>query len=256
MFTTMNCNFLETEFFYNSQLNGQGEKEKTNTLSWLKWIPSSGEINHSVQNESSSSSRSGEPRISVTEQNLPNLMSSEVSASHDPSSSNSSQDLPSNDPSEELEISNHNDQEAEKDNQETSSHNQETTGRYTLPPRANRGVPPKRYSPEKQLNRNVKYPMANIANGDLSKEAKAFTSSLYTEETPNSVEQALASKKWKEAMENEMEALVKNETLKKCSLPTGKKPVGCRWVFTVKHKPDGTVERYKAHLVAKGYTQT
>ena len=32
--------------------------------------------------------------------------------------------------------------------------------------------------------------------------------------------------------------------------------VGCRWVFAVKHKPDGTIERYKAQLVAKGYTQT
>ena len=32
--------------------------------------------------------------------------------------------------------------------------------------------------------------------------------------------------------------------------------MGCRWVFTVKHKADGSVERYKARLVAKGYTQT
>ena len=32
--------------------------------------------------------------------------------------------------------------------------------------------------------------------------------------------------------------------------------MGCRWIFTVKYKPDGTVERYKARLVAKGYTQT
>nr|GEW85132.1 putative reverse transcriptase, RNA-dependent DNA polymerase [Tanacetum cinerariifolium] len=36
----------------------------------------------------------------------------------------------------------------------------------------------------------------------------------------------------------------------------GKKQVGCRWIFTVKYKPDGTVERYKARLVAKGHTQT
>lgn len=32
--------------------------------------------------------------------------------------------------------------------------------------------------------------------------------------------------------------------------------MGCRWVFVVKHKEDGTIERYKAQLVAKGYTQS
>jgi len=39
-------------------------------------------------------------------------------------------------------------------------------------------------------------------------------------------------------------------------LPPGKEPVGCKWVFTIKHTPDGKVDRYKARLVAKGYTQT
>nr|GEZ43937.1 putative reverse transcriptase, RNA-dependent DNA polymerase [Tanacetum cinerariifolium] len=51
-------------------------------------------------------------------------------------------------------------------------------------------------------------------------------------------------------------ALKKNKTWDQCALPQGKKPVGCRWIFTLKYKPDGTVERYKAQLVAKGHTQT
>nr|GEV01647.1 putative RNA-directed DNA polymerase [Tanacetum cinerariifolium] len=70
------------------------------------------------------------------------------------------------------------------------------------------------------------------------------------------MEQALNSVKWKKAMDDEMEALKKSETWDKCNMPQGKKAVGCRWVFTVKYKPDGTVELYKARLVAKGYTQT
>lgn len=57
-------------------------------------------------------------------------------------------------------------------------------------------------------------------------------------------------------MEEEMKALTKNNTWENQALPPGKKLVGCRWVFTIKYKPDGTVERYKARLVAKGYTQT
>lgn len=40
------------------------------------------------------------------------------------------------------------------------------------------------------------------------------------------------------------------------SLPKGKQPVGCKWVYTLKYKDDRSFERYKARLVAKGYTQT
>jgi transposase InsO family protein len=40
------------------------------------------------------------------------------------------------------------------------------------------------------------------------------------------------------------------------TLPPNKKTVGCKWVYTVKFHPDGSVERLKARLVAKGYTQT
>ncbi|GKD38446.1 putative ribonuclease H-like domain-containing protein, partial [Tanacetum coccineum] len=139
--------------------------------------------------------------------------------------------------------------------QEKSSTQEETSERHVLSPRANRGVPPKTYSPEK-VSRGSRYPMANIAKGNLSKEAKAFVASIYSDEIPANTEQALKSRKWKKAMEEEMEALTSNNTWEKCVLPPGKKTVGCRWVFTIKYKPDGTIERYKARLVAKGYTQT
>ena len=39
-------------------------------------------------------------------------------------------------------------------------------------------------------------------------------------------------------------------------LPTWKKAIDCRWVFTVKINPDGSIARLKACLVAKGYAQT
>ncbi|KAL5776700.1 hypothetical protein ACOSP7_009626 [Xanthoceras sorbifolium] len=57
-------------------------------------------------------------------------------------------------------------------------------------------------------------------------------------------------------MDEEMKALQKNCTWEIVDLPQGKKAVGCRWVYTIKHKEDGSIERYKARLVAKGYTQT
>lgn len=57
-------------------------------------------------------------------------------------------------------------------------------------------------------------------------------------------------------MHREMEALEKNQTWDMTHLPLGKKVIESKWVFTIKYKPDGSIEHYKAHLVAKGYTQT
>ena len=50
--------------------------------------------------------------------------------------------------------------------------------------------------------------------------------------------------------------LRKNGTWELTKLPRGKGTVGCKWVFTVIHKANGTTERHKARLVAKGFPQT
>ncbi|MCO5603379.1 hypothetical protein L7F22_057529 [Adiantum nelumboides] len=57
-------------------------------------------------------------------------------------------------------------------------------------------------------------------------------------------------------MDEEMDALYGNKTWDLVPLPKGKKPIGCRWVYKVKHDSDGSVSRYKARLVAKGYAET
>ena len=57
-------------------------------------------------------------------------------------------------------------------------------------------------------------------------------------------------------MVEEMKALAKNETWELVDLPFRKKPMGCKWLFTVKHKAYDSIERLKARLVAKGFTQT
>jgi Reverse transcriptase (RNA-dependent DNA polymerase) len=51
-------------------------------------------------------------------------------------------------------------------------------------------------------------------------------------------------------------ALKKNETWTLVALPYGKKSVGCKWVYKTKYNGDGTVERHKAKLIVKYYTQT
>ena len=57
-------------------------------------------------------------------------------------------------------------------------------------------------------------------------------------------------------MIEEMNALDVNGTWTLKNLPVGKQAIGCKWVFSVKVNPDGSVARLKARLVAKGYTQT
>jgi hypothetical protein len=51
-----------------------------------------------------------------------------------------------------------------------------------------------------------------------------------------------------------MRVFKKNYTWEVMGLPKGKTTVGCKWVFTVKYNSDGSLERYKAQLVAKGFT--
>ncbi|WJZ84403.1 hypothetical protein VitviT2T_004009 [Vitis vinifera] len=57
-------------------------------------------------------------------------------------------------------------------------------------------------------------------------------------------------------MNEEMKSLQKNETWELVECPPGKKPVRCRWIYTMKYKVYASIERFKARLVAKGYTQT
>ncbi|CAL8119329.1 unnamed protein product [Prunus armeniaca] len=70
------------------------------------------------------------------------------------------------------------------------------------------------------------------------------------------VQEALANPRWKTAMNEEIKSLQKNRTWELVDLPTGKKLVGCRWVYTMKYKAYSNIERFKARLVTEGYTQT
>nr|GEY62896.1 ribonuclease H-like domain-containing protein [Tanacetum cinerariifolium] len=61
--------------------------------------------------------------------------------------------------------------------------------------------------------------------------------------------------RWVDAMNLEMETLLKNGTWIIADLLVGRKAIGCKWVYKIKYKYNGEVERFKARLVAKGYNQ-
>ena len=57
-------------------------------------------------------------------------------------------------------------------------------------------------------------------------------------------------------MRKKMSALEKNKTWEIVERPRRKNIVDCKWIFTLKYKAHGSLERHKARLVAKGHTQT
>jgi hypothetical protein len=103
----------------------------------------------------------------------------------------------------------------------------------------------------------TKHPISQFVSiSSLSPSHSCFISHLSTVSTPKTVQDALPDSGWRQAMELEMKALHQNDMWELIPLLLSKKTVGCKWVYTVKFNLDGSVEQLKAHLVAKGYTQT
>jgi hypothetical protein len=75
---------------------------------------------------------------------------------------------------------------------------------------------------------------------------------------PVSFETAMAGsqwKEWKQAMHEEMYSLATNDTWSLTPLPEGRKAIGCRWLYKVKTNQHGEIVKYKARLVAQGFSQ-
>jgi hypothetical protein len=75
------------------------------------------------------------------------------------------------------------------------------------------------------------------------------------DDTPKIIVKAFASPdadNWKEAVRSEMDSILSNKIWELIDRPYGCKPVGCKWMFKKKLRPDGTIDKYKARLVVKG----
>ncbi|CAN1192604.1 Retrovirus-related Pol polyprotein from transposon TNT 1-94 [Linum perenne] len=106
------------------------------------------------------------------------------------------------------------------------------------------------------IHDNALFPLHHyISYHNLSPSQQHFSLSISVEPEPQTYWEAVRSENWKQAMNDELQALVSNGTWVITELPAGKRAIGCKWVYRVKYKADGSVERYKARLVAKGYTQ-
>ena len=98
------------------------------------------------------------------------------------------------------------------------------------------------------LNQYITYSNFSIAH-------HKFVHNISHLEKPASYKQAHHNPKWVEAMQVELCALTNNNTWTMVPLPPGHHPINCKWIFKIKYNSNGTVEHYKAQLVAKGFTK-
>ena len=78
---------------------------------------------------------------------------------------------------------------------------------------------------------------------------------LTTLHEPHDYCEASTDPLWQIAMKEELDALSKNHTQDLVTLSLGKFVVGCKWIYKIKTRSDGSIEHYKARFVAKGFTQ-
>ncbi|KAL5548865.1 hypothetical protein UlMin_004096 [Ulmus minor] len=72
---------------------------------------------------------------------------------------------------------------------------------------------------------------------------------------PITMTKALTDPKWRQAMSDECDALVRNGTWELVPPDSSQNIVGCKWIFWIKRNSDGFIDRFKARLVAKGFHQ-
>ncbi|KAL2933741.1 Retrovirus-related Pol polyprotein from transposon TNT 1-94, partial [Bienertia sinuspersici] len=96
---------------------------------------------------------------------------------------------------------------------------------------------------------------ANVVITQMQPKFTAFINSIEKESEPVLFKDAAKHEHWRQAMNEELEALESNGTWELTELPKGKKAIGCKWLYKIKYNPDGSIERYKARLVVLGCNQ-
>ncbi|GJX14375.1 ribonuclease H-like domain-containing protein [Tanacetum coccineum] len=94
-----------------------------------------------------------------------------------------------------------------------------------------------------------------VSYSNLSKNNYCFSTTLNKSSKPTTYYEAVKNPNWIKAMNNEIDALNRNNTWTICDLPERGKAVGSKWLFKIKYKSTGAIDRYKARLVAKGFSQ-
>jgi len=79
--------------------------------------------------------------------------------------------------------------------------------------------------------------------------------STFPDSEPTCYTSAMKDPSWRRAMNVEFDALLQNQTWILVPPSSNQNIIGCKWVFRLKRKADGSIDRHKACLVAKGFHQ-
>jgi hypothetical protein len=96
---------------------------------------------------------------------------------------------------------------------------------------------------------------AGISKPKIYKDGTVRYGNLTICEEPTNISAALSDPNWKQAMESEFSALMRINTCHLVPSVSGRNLIDCKWVFKLKRKVDGFIDRHKARLVAKGFKQ-
>jgi hypothetical protein len=75
------------------------------------------------------------------------------------------------------------------------------------------------------------------------------------DEEPTTFEEAAQKKQCREAMTEEHQSIMKNDVWESVPRPKEKSIVTSKWVYKIKHAADGSVDKYKARFIARGFSQ-
>lgn len=105
-------------------------------------------------------------------------------------------------------------------------------------------------SSNEALRRSTRQIKAPIRYNDY-----ALVAQVMSIDEPYNYEEAKDHKEWMNAMQEEYDSIMDNGTWELTELPTNKIPIGSKWLFKTKFKSNGTIDKFKPRLVAKGYSQ-
>jgi hypothetical protein len=72
---------------------------------------------------------------------------------------------------------------------------------------------------------------------------------------PTFFKEAIQKKEWADAMTEEYQSIIKNDVWEIIPRPKSKDVVSSKWLYKIKHAADGSIEKYKARFVARGFSQ-